>query len=104
MECNDFWGIVYKENTAKCKDLVLVVELILGMAFGTSCVEGGFSALRCIITDWQPHLSHDLVTDLLHFSTMKDLESHRFGDLISVRARKFIIGDGKNDKGFRKYK
>lgn len=68
----------------KYLELLLVVELILGMAFSTSCVERGFSALSRIITDWQPHLSHNLVTDLLvtdllHFQKMKeDLESHKF--------------------------
>ena len=85
----------------KYLELLLVVELILGMVFSTSCVERGFSALSRIITDWQPHLSHNLVTDLLHFQKMKeDLESHKFReDLISVRGRKFIIGNGKNDTG-----
>lgn len=39
MESNDFWGIIYEENTAKYKELLLVVELILGMVFTTSCVE-----------------------------------------------------------------
>ena len=36
MKSNDFWGMLYKENMLKYKDLLLAVELILCMPFSTS--------------------------------------------------------------------
>ena len=103
MESNDFYAIIYKENMLKYKDLFLVVELILCKPL-VHTFKRRFSALRHIITDWRARLSHNLVTDLRHFSTMtEDLENHKFReDLISIMAGKFITGNEKNDKGFRK--
>ena len=103
MESNDFYAIIYEENMLKYKDLFLVVELILCKPL-VHTFKRRFSALRHIITDWRARLSHNLVTDLLHFSTMtEDLENHKLReDLISIMAGKFITGNEKNDKGFRK--
>ena len=79
------------------KHLFLVVELALTLPFSSAVVESGFSAKCRITTDWRCNLSHDTISDLLHFSTRKgDCDSKRKHKLIKLAAQNFVTGsDGK---------
>ena len=104
LKSDEFWAVIYKESKSKYHNLLLLVELLLCMPFSTAVVERGFSAIRRIITDWRAHLSHKMVTDLMHFSTRKlDMDNYQFREkLIEDTGKRFVGGDDHEEKGLSK--